>query len=32
MPVPNDKYVKGCVRDYRTEAELSLSANRAGLE
>ena len=32
MPVPNEKYVKGCVRDYPTEAGLSLSVGRAGLE
>ena len=32
IPLPNEKYLKECVRDYRTEAESSLSANRAGLE
>jgi hypothetical protein len=32
MPLPNEKYVKGCVRDYPTEAGSSLSAGRAGLE
>ena len=32
MPLPNEKYVKGCVRDYPTEAGSSLSASRAGLE
>src|SRR5262245_18794960 len=32
MPVPNEKYVKGYVRDYRIEAGLSLSVGHAGLE
>jgi hypothetical protein len=32
MPLPNEKYVKGCVRDYPTEAGSSLSASCAGLE
>ncbi len=32
MPLPNEKYVKGCVRDYPTEAGSSLSASHAGLE
>ena len=32
MPLPNEKYVRGCVRDCPTEAESSLSASRAGLE
>jgi len=32
MPVPNEKYVKVCVRDYPTEAGSSLSASHAGLE
>ena len=32
IPLPNEKYVKGCVRDYPTEAGSSLSASRAGLE
>ena len=29
---PNEKYVKGCVRDYPTEAGSSLPVDRAGLE
>src|SRR6476469_544229 len=32
MPLPNEKYVKGCVRDYPTEAGSSLPASHAGLE
>jgi hypothetical protein len=30
MPLPNEKYVKGYVRDYPIEAGSSLSANRVG--
>ena len=32
MPVPKEKYVKGYVRDYLSEAGSSLSVSRAGLE
>ena len=32
IPLPNEKYVKGCVRDCPSEAGSSLSAGRAGLE
>ena len=32
MPVPNERYFKGCVRDYPNEAGSSLSASHAGLE
>jgi hypothetical protein len=32
MPLPNEKYVKECVRDYPTEAGSSLFVGRAGLE
>ena len=32
MPLPNEKYVKGCVRDCPTEAGSSWSVSCAGLE
>ena len=32
IPLPNEKYVKGCVRDYPTAAGSSLSASHVALE